>query len=199
MSDPLNTVLAFVEGRITPADFYGRLCCDSALEALLIAPGTPPPAYVGAGTFFHYLLELDFDDPGDVLNGVGICAFLLDARGISYVASLAASSLVDALARAQPKWLDVDSGYLATQLLPHADGRTGRVLVEWLREQLLQRFRFVSKPPKWIQSPAWPIVAGVPLVFLGQLSVRDYFHDQGAVFVFHDPATGTCVTVVQTM
>ena len=36
-----------------------------------------------------------------------------------------------------------------------------------------------------------------PLVFLGQMAVKGYFHDEATVYVFHDPATGTCQTVLQ--
>lgn len=35
------------------------------------------------------------------------------------------------------------------------------------------------------------------MVFLGQLAIRDYFHDEAAVYVFHDPATGLRETVLQ--
>ena len=199
MSDPLDIIVAFVEGRMTPADFHKRLYTDGGLEAFLMAPGVHPPEYVGAGTFFHFLLECDVEDPNNMLNAEKLYRFLLDARGVSYVPSHAAYELFDALLRAQPKWLDVRTAWLAAELLPHAEGRSGKALVTWLREQLLQRFRYLKRPPRWIQAAKWPIGPNGPLVFLGEVPVRDYFHDDGAVFVFHDPSTGRIETVTQVM
>jgi hypothetical protein len=36
-----------------------------------------------------------------------------------------------------------------------------------------------------------------PLVFLGQIDIRNYFHDEAAAYVFHDPVTGVTETVIQ--
>lgn len=197
MSDPIETVVAFVEGRLTTADFRHALYTHVELEALLVEPGVRPPDYVGAGTFYLYLLDLDLDDPAGAVDAEGLCRHLLQALNVPHVVSPARSSLHDALLRAQPRWLSVDTSYLSTHLLPRAEGRTGRDLVAWLRQELLDRFRFVGRPPKWIQAPAWPIGASGPMVFLGQLAIRDYFHDEAAVYVFHDPATGLRETVLQ--
>jgi hypothetical protein len=81
--------------------------------------------------------------------------------------------------------------------MPEAAGRTGLELRMWLTEQLLEKYRYVSKPPEWVQDPCWPHGATGPLVFLGQLEVAGYFHDFGTVYVFHDPATGECQTIIQ--
>jgi len=58
-------------------------------------------------------------------------------------------------------------------------------------------FRCLGEPPEWIQEPDWPINENGPLVFLGQLSVLNYFHDESAAYVFHDPTTGGCETIIQ--
>ena len=98
---------------------------------------------------------------------------------------------------AQPGWLDADARYIQEQFLSRAGARTGSDLREWLRSELLAAFRYVENPPSWIQSPEWPIGADGPLVFLGQLEIEKYFHDAAAAYVFHDPKSGECTTVVQ--
>jgi hypothetical protein len=99
--------------------------------------------------------------------------------------------------KAQPRRLDVDPSYVQNHILPAGEGKAGKALTEWLKGEFRKRFRFVKRPPKWIQSPDWPINDNGPLVFLGQLNVENYFHDAATVYVFHDPVTGACSTVIQ--
>lgn len=68
----------------------------------------------------------------------------------------------------------------------------------------------VAVEPKWLQlapavvqalmaeAPAWPIGDAGPLVFLRQVAIPDYFHDDAAAYVFYDPATRQCQTILQT-
>ena len=81
--------------------------------------------------------------------------------------------------------------------MPAAGPRTGEDLKEWLHAELLKRFKYVSNPPEWIQNPHWPIHENGPMVFLGQVEVKGYFHDEAAVYVFHDPKSGACETIIQ--
>ena len=67
-----------------------------------------------------------------------------------------------------------------------------------MAEQFLAKFKYVSKPPRWLQNPEWLMSADEePLVFLGQLTVEHFFHDRAAVYVFYNPQTNACETVVQ--
>jgi hypothetical protein len=121
----------------------------------------------------------------------------MDRNNIEYSKSDRYSKLYDLVLNAQPAWLAVDSRYVADHLLPHAGGRLGPELQEWLASEFLARFRYVGTPPKWIQSPAWPISESGPLVFLGQLDINDYFHDAAVAYVFHDQQSGCCETIIQ--
>ena len=195
----LLAVVAFVEARMNAEDFESALYEDPSFEEVLSEdPDLPRDTYIGSSTY-QFVLEQDYRDPGGVLNAQGALAEFLERRGVDHTRSDDAADEYDALLLAQPSWLDLDTKYIKEQYLDHADGRTGKRLTEWLRKRLLDDFRCAAKPPRWLQNPAWSIGDKGPMVFLGQVTVKDYFHDTAAVYVFHDPATDERVTVLQVM
>jgi hypothetical protein len=198
MDEPaLKTVLAFVEGRLDPTDFQRALQTDPSIEGLLKDdPDLPGRSYVGISVF-HFLLELDLASPGDVLNAQGALSQWLTRHSVAHSRSSDAENLHGTILGAQPAWLDVDPKWIQEELIAKSGGLTGNRLKKWLRERLLERFRYVGKPPRWLQSPSWPIGPEGPFVFLGQLEVRGYFHDHAVVYVFHDPASGEYKSIVQ--
>ena len=193
----LSAVVAFVEGRLTSAEFEQSLQRDPTIEQLLVDdPDLPPSTYVGSSVFL-YLLQLNLSDPGDVVSAQGAAADWLKRHGIAHSMSSVARDTHAVLLDAQPRWLRVDAKWIQDELLPHSEGRQGKALREWLHAQLVERFRYATSPPSWIQSPVWPIGAGGPMVFLGQLTIDHYFHDSAAAYVFFDPATRECRTILQ--
>lgn len=198
MSDAiLDTLVGFVEGKRDPKEFELFLQEDPLVQEVLENdPHLPPRTYVGTSVFL-FLLQLDLGDPGDVLSAQGAVSEWLSRHSVAHTKGTEAERLYDLLLSAQPEWLHVDTRWLKDELLDKAEGRTGDALRDWLREELLARFRYVDGPPEWIQNPEWPIGPNGPLVFLGQLPVERYFHDTAAVYVFHDPSTGECETITQ--
>jgi hypothetical protein len=197
MDEAIASIVAFVEGRIEPADFEKRLYNDPAIEsALNDDPTLKPGTYIGASTYL-FVVEQDFESPGGVLNVHGALSQFLERKQIPFRSTKAYAELYDIILKAQPRWLDVQSDWLKKNVLSAAEGRKGKELRDWLRARLLEMFKYREKPPKWIQSPNWPIGENGPLVFLGQMKIPDYFHDEAAAYVFHDPATGRCETVIQ--
>ncbi|HYF50907.1 MAG TPA: hypothetical protein VEJ63_15945 [Planctomycetota bacterium] len=194
--EALIPVVSFVEGRLPPLECEAALASSPALEKLLLeAPPISPYSSVNV-TLFHYLIGLDYNDPSDILNAQDALRQFLAQHKIKVSPSREPSQLYDLLLSAQPKWLCADSSYLATLLKDAPDGSRTE-LRKWLQKRILERFKFVSDPPRWIQSPNWPIGPNGPLVFLGQISIPNYFHDDAAAYVFHDPTTGACETVIQ--
>jgi hypothetical protein len=194
-SQSLRELIAFVRGEMRSPDFEQRLYHTPELEGLLSLE--PPPLYCDSGTtLFEYLIGLDYADPGDVLNARGALAEALAKRGLVVEPSEAALGDFDLILSAQPAWLDADPKYLAALLADAPEG-TREERGHWLLQKILHMFRYVTKPPHWLQSPAWPIRDSGPLVFLGQIKVEEYFHDTAAAYVFHDPATGESLTLVQ--
>lgn len=71
-----------------------------------------------------------------------------------------------------------------------------------LRKLLEQKYRCISTRPDWIQSEAWPISDGKPMVFVGQIDVpynkgASFFHDEASFYVFWSPETGKTEVIIQ--
>lgn len=194
--NPLLQLLAdFTEGRLKLDAFEEKLYQDTALEQLLTEQQAPRHAHWH--TLYHYLINLDYRNPGDILNAQSALSDFLLTVGIHTKISSSTTELLELLSATQPKWLDVDLDYAATLLRRAPPGSNVREKKKWLKDEFLSLFRYTRQPPRWLQAPAWPITPNGPLVFLGQLPIDGYFHDQAAAYVFHDPEEGKCTTILQ--
>jgi hypothetical protein len=197
IDDILATLIAFAAGEIQPEEFRDRLYTDDRFEVFLENdPHLERINYVNGSTY-QFLLNCDFDDPGDVLDAHGAVCDFLDRNSYQYKKTEEYSDFYDLILELSPDWLAADPKYVKDHIMPQAQDRTGNELREWLTEQLLSEYRYVNKPPEWIQSPEWPHSKSGPLVFLGQIDVNNYFHDLASVYVFHDQKTGECKSFVQ--
>src|SRR5262245_57955081 len=157
MNDELQTLVEFVEGRIDAKEFEKLLYQNPRIEQVLADdPTLPPNTYVGRCVYL-FLIEQDFDDPGGVLNAQSALEEFLRRKGQAFKPTRKYKEFYDLLLEAQPSWLLVDTGYLKKNILPAAGDQHGPGLRDWLRGRLLELFRYVEKPPRWIQNPAWPI------------------------------------------
>lgn len=200
MSDSaLNTIKRFVAGQMTPPEFRDRLYNDDTFETLLTNdPNLTASNFVSSsGSAYHFVIAQDYDDPGGILSVQGALCDFMDRNNIEYAKTKRYSDFYALILDVQPRWLAVDSKYVAKAIMPHAGERSGIELREWLASEFRTRFRYANKPPKWIQSPAWPIGENGPLVFLGQVGIKDYFHDEAAAYVFYDEQSGRCDTIIQ--
>lgn len=191
----LKRVRAFVSGETPAREFEQQVYGDPEMEALLSQEDAPKFCRTGT-TLFHYLIGIDYDSPGDVLDVQHVLVEFLARHGVPTKPAAGPLNEFRLLLDAQPRWLDADMKYLASRLAP-APPSSPKEQKAWLRQRILELFRYVKSPPRWLQSPAWPIGDSGPLVFLGQFAVSDYFHDNAVVYVFHDPATNECRSVVQ--
>lgn len=199
MSLELALVLDFVEGRLSPLDFVEHFRSNPRFQNLLENdPHRPAHTYIGAGTY-TFLESCDFDEPGGILNAQAALSEYLERNHINHTPTSQYSDFYDVLISAYPPWLSPDTKYLQQYVLPSRSGREGDDLKQWLQDELSKRFRYMSSLPDWIQNPEWPISNGRPLVFLGQLDIEEYFHDIAAAYIFHDPVSGNCETIIQVM
>ena len=198
MSEELQTIVNFVEGRINAhqleAAFYTK---SSEFEGLLDQDPDLPPYHYASPSVYLFIIQQDFGDPGDVLSIHGSLSDYLQRNGISSSPTSICSDFYTLLLQSQPHWLSADMKYLAA-LVEEADGRNGEGLKQWLHAELLKRFRCLGSPPDWIQDPpVWPMSDDGPLFFLGQMSIEGYFHDVAAAYVFHNRRSGHCETLIQ--
>ncbi|MEQ4618019.1 MAG: hypothetical protein ABN482_08220 [Corticimicrobacter sp.] len=190
-------IIAFVEATITPQAFEQHLYQDTALETALSAENAPSYCHNGT-TLFHYLIGLNYRHPGDVLNARHVLTEFLQRHAIPFNVHHEADEIFELLLDAQPVWLRADLTYLSSLLAAAPEQASGNKRRSWLKQQIVDKFRYVKRPPKWLQAPEWPISETGPLIFLGQLNIDEYFHDNTAVYLFLDPQTGTHQVVTQT-
>ncbi len=195
--DVLLPVKAFVEGHASAAAFADHLYTSEALEQLLrSAAPIPPYSTSSVHNLFQYLIELNFNREHEVQNAQDVLSTWLTDMGIAHAKSEVLAIRAALLRQVQPKWLNLDPDEFS-DLLGEAGNRQGPMLSHWLKTQILERFRYTKRPPRWLQSPHWLRCEGRPLVFLGQLAAEGLFHDDAQVYVFLDPATGEIKTIVQ--
>ena len=206
----IQAIRDFAAGRTRPSAFRSDLIAQDGFASLLDdGAELPEGSYIrqplGPGmaprNTYEYLLALDLRDEGITgpLNAVGAVTQFMDRRGIAYEHITDEYSALHRFVLAvQPAWLDLDADFVRRNVLDKAPRGLGETATKkWAREHLRARFRCAGKPPRWIQSPAWPIRGDEPLVFMGQVAVDNYFHDRAVLYVFHDPNANDFETVAQ--
>lgn len=192
-------LIAFAEGRVDGPTVQDAVIRDDALHALLKDEGGEAPAWVERyGGTALLILTHPANDARGVLQMRECVGTWLERHGIAYVPDQAGPARHKLLLDSQPRWLDVPLGYFEAMLESAPTGLDRQGLRKWARQELRRRFVSRSRPPRWIQSPTWPILEGEPLVFLGQVPTGNTLHDDGFVYVFLDPRTRETRTVVQT-
>lgn len=197
--DALQSILDFVEGRMSVLDFEQTLYNDSALECLLKDESLKwQNTYVKTDPY-EFLINLNYSDPGDIFTAQGALEMFLQRKEIPYNRTTVYSDFYDLLMDVQPKWLLADPAYVKTHVLPEAGNRNGAELKEWLKTRIRELFRYHKRPPKWIQNPAWPINENGPMYFLGQIKIEncELFHDEAAAYLFLDLKTRATKSVIQ--
>jgi hypothetical protein len=184
-------------GQLSPKAFETLLAENGKLEHILkMEAPIPPFSTSSAYNLYQYLIELDYSKLQHILNAQDAMTAFVKRRDESFSGNSELQTWMKHLSRSLPKWLTIDAGYLDT-LRRESIGLIGQKLENWLKREIIVRFKSVSKPPKWLQSPSWPVEHGVPLIFLGQVSAGAYFHDETAVYVFLNPKTGNILTITQ--
>lgn len=197
MSKELETIIAFVEGRLSGKAFAKQLSTNPKFKWILEDdPDRPPVSYVGKSVF-SYLNQEDLSSFIGVMNSKSALGDYLNRKGIQAKPDTSESDLYSLILSSQPNWLDVDIDYVLNYMLPDARALEGEFLKEWLQQEFKKRFRYVTEPPHWIQSPDWIMNENRPLIFLGQFDVEGFFHDTATVYTFYDEHTGSCETLIQ--
>ena len=181
----MQDIIDFCEGRLPADTFYAALVEPEAEKLFADSPPIPPYTQShGFGMLYYYLIEQNYKDIGAIVNVQDCLVQFLEKKGISVHPSKETARFHCLMLKAQPSWLAVPSAYLSDVLKDKVG--TDKELVSYLKETLKQNFKFLKKPPQWVQSPAWPIHDGVPLLFVGQLDVSALYHDHTQLFIFFD-------------
>jgi hypothetical protein len=189
----IDLLRGYVASTVSAEVFASELFAsnDAFQQVLDIDPHLPPGNYVGSSVFL-YLMSRDLSDPFDQEDARSAISDFLGRNGLGEIVSH--QTEIQCALDAQPRWLDViPSEFFTNVIWAHRGDRQGQALKEWIAEQLLKHFKFEANPPKWLQSPEWPIVDHSPLTFIGQLEVKS---SEEYIYVFRNDRTNayTCIS-----
>ncbi len=192
----LEVLIAFVEGRLDGPSLDAALGTD---EMKTLLSSFEDPRYPAISNHLRRLQKQQGKSLGGYVNSEGIVEDFLRKGEVDFTAAKRYSSAYRLILGAIPKYVDPPLDYLLEHVLPKDESLSESKKSKIIKERIKEQFRFVSKPPAWVQSGDWPIRNGKPLVFIGQIPIDapDLFHDSGAVFLFYDPVNGGFETVAQ--
>ena len=192
----LEILTRFAEGELEGTALDAALASDE-MRALLSV--FEDPRYPALTNHFRRLNKQERTTLGGLVNCEGIIEDFLQKAGVSFRPAKRFGSTYSLILTTVPDYLDPPLEFLTEKIIPTDSNLTEGQKKKVIKERLKEYFRCVDQPPKWIQSPEWPIREGKPLVFVGQVPIDapDLFHDKGAAYVFYDPAHGGFEAVAQ--
>ena len=193
----LEVLVALVEGKMD-AEALEQVLHTERLQALLSV--FINPRYPASTNHYRKLMQgADRNSLGGLVNSEAIIAHFLTLAQVSHMANKPYGQLHRFILAVQPDYLDIPTDYFLAHILPNEDGLSETQKIQIAQQKIKTLFRYSERAPQWIQSPQWPIHNQVPSVFLGQIKIEavDYFHDNGAAYLFFNPATGDFETITQ--
>jgi hypothetical protein len=193
----LDTLIAFAEGRLDGPALDAALATEE-MKALLSV--FEDPRYPALTNHYRRLFnKQDRTTLGGLVNSEGIIGDFLQQAEISFRPAKRFGSAYSLTLKTVPDYLDPPLEFMTEKILLLDSDLSDTQKKKLIKERLKEYFKYVDKPPKWIQNPDWPIRDGKPLIFVGQLSIDapELFHDKGAAYLFYDPANGEFETVAQ--
>lgn len=81
LNPSVKMIIAYIEGTISSSDFVNELYNNQDLEKLLSEPIHIAPYIDKVGTLYLYLLSLNFNNTGDILNATHTLSLSLTKKG----------------------------------------------------------------------------------------------------------------------
>jgi hypothetical protein len=193
----IDILVCFAEGRLEGSVLDAALATEEMKALLSVFEEARYPALTNHYRRLHN--KQDRTSLGGLVNSEGIIKDFLKKAEIAFNPANRFSNIYSLILKAVPDYLDPPLEFITEKIVPHESDLSDSKKKKLIKERLKELFKYLNKPPKWIQSPDWPIRDGKPLVFIGQLTVDapELFHDEGAVYLFFDPAKGDFETVAQ--
>ncbi|CAI3948795.1 unnamed protein product [Commensalibacter communis] len=198
LNSPIEIIIAYVEGTLSSSEFINELYHNPDLEKLLSEPIHIAPYIDQIGTLYLYLLSLDLNHAGGILDATHTLSLYLTKKGISFNQSKTTNSNFDIYLKIQPKWLQIPESCFQ-KLLAEIPGKTGKELELALKQKIKEHFHFLKKPPRWLQDTFWPIENDKPLIFIDQLSISPLFHDETQLYIFYNEENNSFITIKQSI
>jgi hypothetical protein len=193
----LDILVSFAEGRLDGPALDAALAAEEMKSLLSVFEEPRYPALTNHYRRLHN--KQDRTTLGGLVNSEGIIEDFLKKAEVVFHPAKRFGSIHRLILKGVPEYLDPPLEFMTEKVVPLDSDLSDAKKTKLIKERLKEYFKYVDKPPKWIQSPDWPIRDGKPLIFVGQLSIDapELFHDKGAAYLFYDPAKEGFETVAQ--
>lgn len=192
----LDIIIQFVERKMPVDQFVENLYHNEELERLL-SEDIPLSSYIG-GSLYLYLLSQNFNSPGGLLDSLSALEEFLEKKQVKFERNKEALAFYSLMLKVQPGWIDIPDWYME-KLLKISEGRRGKELEKFLKDQVKQDFRYITNPPNWLQSPQWVYEKEKPLLFIDQVDITKIRHDTARLYIFLDETNQKFSLVEQTV
>lgn len=122
----------------------------------------------------------------------------LEKKQVKFERNKEALAFYSLMLKVQPGWIDIPDWYME-KLLKISEGRRGKELEQFLKDQVKQDFRYITNPPKWLQSPQWVYGKEKPLLFIDQVDITKIRQDTARLYIFLDETNQKFSLVEQTV
>jgi len=191
----------FVEGKtdITAFKFAfeNNKCLKETLNSDPLCPQNTRYLPTGSKNIIQYLESIDWVKRGGQLCVWGEIERFLVRYNYPHNPTKDYREKFNFLLDIQPRWLDIlDEKFLIDEVISKIpEGLTKGKKIAWCKTRIKQLFQYEKSYPRWVQSPEWPIVDGIPLIFKKQ--ENDKNDSEKVNFIFYNSSDGEEHIVVQ--
>ena len=185
----LNIIVKFVEGKMNVKEFQEELRTNNELVKILSENIAKSSAHLTGESLYEYIKRTDINTLRGLVNSLGNLREYLKEQEIIFKFNEEPLNMLMLIRDVQPNWLDLPGWYM-DNLLAKFKGQSGKVLKDSMKAQIIEDFKYLKKP-RWLQSPDWLFVDERPLLFIGQLDIKELRCDTAQVYVFLDEETDT--------
>ena len=194
--NPFEKLKSYVEGGTTLATFYQDVLKGEELQSFLQEATSVPP-YTKDGDLFLYSMNLDVGEPASDLNLKDALSKRLNQLGVDHKIDTSAAKGYELFLSISPLWLSLPEFYIRNLKKELESSKIPKERKAAAKTSIEKDFRYLKKPPRWVQSPTWLFAGERPLIFVGQLDLSHLMHDTGQLYVFYDQANDSYQTVSQ--
>lgn len=164
----------YVEGEITTEEFWDFYKSNRKIQKIL-----SKEKYIGAKSYYSPgIIEKHFN-VNDIFERFGLyeeirACFIRQKKKFNFYNK--DEDYITLINKIQPKYVDIRNQSFWDKILASVPQNIKKSeKIKLLKEETKKRFPYQSKPPKWIQSPEWPIEDNNPLKFINQTKIDDGF------------------------
>lgn len=191
----LNLSKQFVEGEVELQEVLDSLYKSKEAEDFLKSLDPVSPYSDLYFNNYDYLISLSSSNNNDCIDAQDFLFKLLSSQGVLAEKSDMYIKLGRLLATAIPKQVN-PSVHWIKERLGECGERSNSEIKDYIKKSIANDFKYIDKPPKWLQEPNWPIIDGRPGVFMGQKK-NSSKHDVAFDYFFKSQLSLSEVVIVQ--